>query len=218
MADKVNKIAAKDGPGKNYSFQLLSKKKVQLRWDVLPLAFTVPAIWYQFGSKIFDREELVPVLTLMAAITFHALTFFLNFWNADINILFCYDKLGESTELAACSDVWVKIENKKLDTIKKHIVPLQSESVEIQPGQLQTVYSIEVMKKKMLWSNEARLFRPVPYPVKDTIDFYQSAVGLQDADEEAKALLVWGNNTMKIPIPTFIELYKEHLVAPFFVF
>ena len=39
-----------------------------------------------------------------------------------------------------------------------------------------------------------------------------------DKDEEKKAHLVWGNNTMKIPIPTFLELYQEHVVAPFFVF
>lgn len=70
----------------------------------------------------------------------------------------------------------------------------------------------------MLWSNEARTFRSVPYPVKDTIEFYQNAVGLQTEVEEKKADLVWGNNVMKIPIPSFLDLYKEHIVAPFFVF
>ena len=33
-----------------------------------------------------------------------------------------------------------------------------------------------------------------------------------------KAELVWGSNKMEIPIPTFFEIYQEHLVAPFFVF
>ena len=33
-----------------------------------------------------------------------------------------------------------------------------------------------------------------------------------------KAELVWGPNKMSIPIPDFIEIYKEHMVAPFFVF
>jgi len=63
------------------------------------------------------------------------------------------------------------------------------------------------MKKRMLWSNESRTFRGIPYPVKDSIEFYQTAVGIQDEDEEKKADLVWGNNTMKIPIPTFLDLY-----------
>ena len=33
-----------------------------------------------------------------------------------------------------------------------------------------------------------------------------------------KAELVYGMNKMHIPIPDFIEIYKEHLVMPFFVF
>lgn len=29
---------------------------------------------------------------------------------------------------------------------------------------------------------------------------------------------MWGPNKMSIPIPDFLEIYKEHMVAPFFVF
>jgi len=43
-------------------------------------------------------------------------------------------------------------------------------------------------------------------------------MGIQDKKEEGKANLVWGNNKMNIPIPKFLDLYKEHVVAPFFVF
>ena len=30
--------------------------------------------------------------------------------------------------------------------------------------------------------------------------------------------MVWGSNKIDIPIPKFFDVYKEHLVAPFFVF
>ena len=33
-----------------------------------------------------------------------------------------------------------------------------------------------------------------------------------------KVDLVYGPNKMAIPIPDFLEIYKEHLVMPFFVF
>ena len=92
------------------------------------------------------------------------------------------------------------------------------ESHEITPGNLKTVFTIEIMKKRMHWDNSRRTFRSIPYPVKDSIGFYQEAAGLQDKEEEKNANLLWGNNTMKIPIPTFLELYQEHVVAPFFVF
>lgn len=36
--------------------------------------------------------------------------------------------------------------------------------------------------------------------------------------EEKKAALVWGQNKIDIPIPKFMDVYQEHLVAPFFVF
>lgn len=74
------------------------------------------------------------------------------------------------------------------------------------------------MKKRMLWSNAQKIFQGIPYPVKETIGFYQQAEGLKEKQEEARANMVWGNNEMHIPIPTFLDLYQEHVVAPFFVF
>jgi cation-transporting ATPase 13A1 len=35
---------------------------------------------------------------------------------------------------------------------------------------------------------------------------------------KSKADLVWGPNKMSVPIPDFLDIYKEHMVAPFFVF
>ena len=185
---------------------------------MFPIIFTVIILWYNFGSKVFDREELMPVLSFMLAITFHSLMFFINFWNADISIIIQYNKLSDDEELGACSHIWVQMENKKMESIKKLIVPLVMESHEITPGNLKTVYSIEIMKKSMHWDNSRRTFRSIPYPVKDTIGFYQEAPGIEDREEEKNANLMWGNNTMKIPIPTFLDLYQEHVVAPFFVF
>jgi cation-transporting ATPase 13A1 len=74
------------------------------------------------------------------------------------------------------------------------------------------------MKKRMLWSNDKKIFQGIPYPVKETIEFYQNAEGISEKKEEARASLIWGNNKMNIPIPNFMDLYKEHVVAPFFVF
>jgi hypothetical protein len=96
----ANAIAQKKGPSKLYSFQLLRKRPTLWRMDVFPLLPSVAAIWFNFGAKIFDREELVPVLCLMLAVTVHSLLFFINFWNADINVLFCYNQLGDNVEIS----------------------------------------------------------------------------------------------------------------------
>jgi len=89
-------------------------KKTIWRFDVFPLFITTTWLWYSFGSKIFDREELVPVLSLMVAVTVHSLMFFINFWNADVNVLFAYWKVnGAVMDISTASHIWVKIENKK---------------------------------------------------------------------------------------------------------
>ena len=139
------------------------------RWDVYPLFSTSFLLYYNFGTRIFDREELVPVLCFMLAIIAHSLLFFVNFWSADINVFFAYSKIDDIQE---CSDIWIKLENKKQQTIKTMVVPRLSLSVEITPGKLQTVYSLEYLKKRMLWSNEKKIFQGIPYPVKETIGFY----------------------------------------------
>ena len=65
---------------------------------------------------------------------------------------------------------------------------------------------------------DQQTFSAIPNPTKETIAFYQEEQGILDKDQEKKALLVYGNNKMDIPIPQFLDLYKEHVVAPFFVF
>jgi len=95
------------------------------------------------------------VLMFMLAIICHSLLFFVNFWSADINVFFAYSKIEDIQE---STDIWIRLENKKQQTVKTMVVPKLSLSVEITPGNLQTVYSLEIMKKRMLWSNERKIF------------------------------------------------------------
>lgn len=50
------------------------------------------------------------------------------------------------------------------------------------------------------------------------MEHYKNHEGFEDKKALQQAELVWGSNKMSIPIPGFLDLYKEHLVAPFFVF
>ena len=77
---------------------------------------------------------------------------------------------------------------------------------------------IEVLKKKFIFNKDRKTFTQIPYPVAETIEHYQSHEGIEDDMAKKKAELVYGMNKMHIPIPDFIDIYKEHLVMPFFVF
>jgi len=74
------------------------------------------------------------------------------------------------------------------------------------------------MKKRFSFSKDKKTFTSIPYPTKESIEFYQETEGIEDESEVKRADLIWGPNKMHVPIPTFFEVYKEHLVAPFFVF
>jgi cation-transporting ATPase 13A1 len=69
-----------------------------------------------------------------------------------------------------------------------------------------------------LYNPDKKNFAPIPFPIQESIGFYRTSEGITNEQEERKAELVWGQNKLDIPIPKFFDVYKEHLVAPFFVF
>ncbi|KDN43683.1 putative SPF1-P-type ATPase [Tilletiaria anomala UBC 951] len=63
-------------------------------------------------------------------------------------------------------------------------------------------------------------FRRLPYPPDSApvLQQFQGSTGLTTDAQVQQALDTYGNNTFNIPVPTFIGLFAEHAVAPFFVF
>lgn len=58
-------------------------------------------------------------------------------------------------------------------------------------------------------------FVTASYPDTLTVGDYWSSSGLSDPEAQAS---VFGMNEFAIPKPTFLELFREHAIAPFFVF
>jgi cation-transporting ATPase 13A1 len=63
-------------------------------------------------------------------------------------------------------------------------------------------------------------FRRLPYPVdaQPTLGEFKASRGLQTEKDVQMALNTFGPNNFDIPRPTFVDLFVEHAVAPFFVF
>ncbi|PRP72827.1 hypothetical protein PROFUN_15286, partial [Planoprotostelium fungivorum] len=70
-------------------------------------------------------------------------------------------------------------------------------------------------KRKFVYDPAFGEFKKVEYPVHHTFSFYNNAEGLTEWDI---ALSKYGRNIFDIPLPTFMELYREQALAPFFVF
>lgn len=77
-------------------------------------------------------------------------------------------------------------------------------------------------KRRFLYNSETKSFAPLTYALdaepKPLIESFQQSRGLRTQAEIQRLRQYYGNNTFDIPVPTFMELFKEHAVAPFFVF
>ena len=72
-------------------------------------------------------------------------------------------------------------------------------------------------KIKYIWNGA--IFEPLGYPYHKftQVQHYKAQLGLDD-ENITNAKTTFGLNRFEVPIPSFQELFKEHMVAPFFVF
>ncbi|KAI9649910.1 putative cation-transporting ATPase 1 [Ciborinia camelliae] len=77
-------------------------------------------------------------------------------------------------------------------------------------------------KRRFLYDASKNSFAPLTYSIdlepKPLLETYQKSRGIDSASELSRIHQHYGDNTFDIPVPTFSELFKEHAVAPFFVF
>lgn len=65
---------------------------------------------------------------------------------------------------------------------------------------------------------EAKGFAKRRYPIRQSLRQYFNHGGYEDHASLALGQHQFGHNEFDIPLPSFLELYVEHLVAPFFLF
>ncbi|KAF2014328.1 cation-transporting ATPase 4 [Aaosphaeria arxii CBS 175.79] len=77
-------------------------------------------------------------------------------------------------------------------------------------------------KRRFLYDFENGSFAPLSYPLdsepKPQLKTFQQSKGLTSPTDIERIQQHYGDNSFDIPVPTFTELFKEHAVAPFFVF
>lgn len=73
---------------------------------------------------------------------------------------------------------------------------------------------------KYIYNDQSKQFTPIAFPVSQPVRFHYFKKMLESkARIDVDALKEhYGPNKFDIPIPQFFELFKEHMVAPFFVF
>eukprot|EP00124_Ichthyophonus_hoferi_P005598 Ihof_evm1s855 gene=Ihof_evmTU1s855 len=73
-------------------------------------------------------------------------------------------------------------------------------------------------KQRWEYDTITKQFSKVAPPTNKSIRFYAESQPYESRKKVAEAAAHYGSNRFEIPLPTFVDMYKEQIKAPFFVF
>ncbi|EGV61635.1 putative cation-transporting ATPase 1 [Yamadazyma tenuis] len=190
--------------------ELLVPKAFLARPYVWPFAIIYPIFLqvYFFQYDVYIKGQEWTFVYLMALGSFNMLFWLMPFWNIDINTKFNYSKVNTIDEAK-----YIKVDpapnsgTGEICLISREKFP---------DGETQISFAYQ--KRRHLLHSETGKFSPPQYLVDQLpkLSVFQSSTGLKgDLEKLARN---YGANRFDIPLPTFLELFQEHAVAPFFVF
>ncbi|KZF23336.1 cation transporting ATPase [Xylona heveae TC161] len=145
-------------------------------------------------------------------ITLQALVWLSTFWNVELRALFT-STTAQNVEQAKLIKV--------IPVTNAGIAEICNLLRDRDPATGKVSLSFLFQKRRFLYNPETRSFAPLSFALdsdpKPAIKTFQQSRGLNSADV-TRLTKHYGANTFDIPVPTFTELFKEHAVAPFFVF
>ena len=159
---------------------------------------------FVFAGSIFSAQSLLWLMT---------------FWNVNVKAAFTTSSVGTRGGNAAGV--------KRAGLVK--VIPVENAgsaeicNIERKKGaDGKEDVSFLFQKRRFLFDEARGSFRPLEFKMdadpKPTVGEFQQSRGLRKKDEIARIQRHYGSNVFDIPVPTFTELFKEHAVAPFFVF
>lgn len=192
-----------DKPQKKFTF--LKERKLLERLDVFPYIFIHSAAIIFYVSP--NINSIIKLIIFALIVIAQGITFFSKFWFDSLLAKICYKIVG-SIEAATHIRVDVISEKFKMNNRTAICKLIRKDDV----------ISIEFEKILLVYDNTQNTFIKPKLAIKSKKlkDFLK--VDPLTENTISKLRSNYGENRMKIPIPSFFSLYKEHMVAPFFVF
>jgi len=177
---------------------------------LLPFLIIYP-IWFSFLLEAAvegpDTRYYIFKLGTILLLSLHALTYLSTIWSVDIKCRLRYKRvpdLQKTTHIKVIPHAF---------TGTRELVPLESKKVD---GDVQLSFSFR--KLMFIWNTLEEKFEKLSYPTRLTFAEYRKSRGHRSQAEIHAAMQRWGPNRFEVPIPKFLELLKEQLLAPFFCF
>ena len=189
---------------KKIQFSLLKKRKFYQRIDILP--FIVLHIILIIYSSYQQFQNLFLYIIISGVITiFQGIIFISKYFSTKLLTAICYFHV-DNINIATDVNITINTNNNKRTTLSKliresNIMKFESEKI---------IYIYDKDKKEFVRSKYEEL---KTYKIRE----YLEVKSLRN-EEITEKRIKFGENKMKIPIPSFINLYKEHILTPFFIF
>ncbi|KAJ1981866.1 putative cation-transporting ATPase 1 [Dimargaris verticillata] len=189
-------------------------------WYVAPFLSLYP-LWLSLYLSAYERyfgSVEYTFVSLLALVILHLLTFLVGQWSIPIKAWTTCRRVRTVAE----ADV-IQIIPKK-DRGKNAMCSIEqsqsSTSGATKTGDTEQQVHFYFQKKRYTYDPTKDQFVKLHYPSHShpPLGKFQTSRGLSTSAVVETATSVYGPNRFEIPIPTFQELFKEHAVAPFFVF
>lgn len=171
-----------------------------------PLYATFAHIYYNQYDKYIKGQEWT-FLYLGTIVSLNILVALLPEWNVGIEAGFKY---VAARDLQEATHILIKTtENNGSDGI------VDIQKVEEEDS---TQIYFQFQKKRFLWHADEQVFSSPKFLIDESpkIGYLQEWKG--NSGDLSQLRRLYSDNSFDIPIPTFMELFKEHAVAPLFVF
>ncbi|KAI1420761.1 hypothetical protein F5Y12DRAFT_771539 [Xylaria sp. FL1777] len=197
------------------SAELLSPLPVYLHTYIWPFAIIWPIFArYFFTPELYEKHIASSEWTFVwcgTIITLQSLVWLSTNWSVDLKARFTATK-AKNLQYAKLIKI-VPVANAG----SAEICTISRDKVNDD-----TNLSFLFQKRRFLYNPVKQSFHPLTYEIdaepRPRIDKFQNCRGIATQAELSRLEQYYGNNTFDIPVPTFTELFKEHAVAPFFVF
>lgn len=192
-------------------FSLHQPAKPHARLDVLP--FVLLYMSWLYVVLIRNMSQFFTVTGFVVCAILHILAFLMQHWSVKARTFMSWNSVKKISASSVREQGIHAFCQPREHRGKAQLVPLQVDDQD-------RIYFI-FQKRTFEYNTTTNCFEKVLYPSKLRLQQYassaRSTLGLSD-ENVVQGLTRFGTNKLEMPAPTFAELYKESLLAPFFVF
>ncbi|KAJ8324295.1 putative cation-transporting ATPase 1 [Batrachochytrium dendrobatidis] len=205
VASKVVKIS-----------QLVSPSSQVFRIYSYPFAL-VYAAWVYVRFWHYDRflgSSEFALLSFLIVAAIHVLSYLVCLWSVQARVALTCIKQVDPFKATAIMILPVP------DSGSGALCDLKRSEITNTDGSKESQIYFLYQQKKYIFNTDKKRFEKLDYLSSHELDmhYYKTQRGIATDQMVQVTHEKYGSNRFEVPIPTFQELFKEHVVAPFFVF